>query len=224
MYALATGPLINSLNSPVKQIWYADNPAAIGKIANLRSCWDELSAQGLSFDYYANASKTWLVVKERFRPQAETILADTVWDEDYIWRMTSPWCTIGDHRILFQVYIRESETMVTRAHHTFCYCHDTTARHVHNLCTVYMVSMVNGPASWKPYSSKASHLVYSVYNYWKSQLYTGQHAGPPPPHHCQAHFRFSTQACCATRMGFDSQWNSQCVRRILIYLECIWFS
>ena len=32
MYAIATVPLINSLNSPVKQIWYADNAATTGKL------------------------------------------------------------------------------------------------------------------------------------------------------------------------------------------------
>lgn len=62
-YALATVPLINTLTSTVDQTWYADDAAATGKIANLRSWWDDISTHGPSYGYYANAAKTWLVIK-----------------------------------------------------------------------------------------------------------------------------------------------------------------
>ena len=77
MYALATVPLIDSLNAPVDQVWYADDAAATGKIANLRTWWDGIVTHGPGYGYHANASKTWLVVKEEFKSQAEAAFADT---------------------------------------------------------------------------------------------------------------------------------------------------
>ena len=49
MYALATVPLIKRLTSTVKQTWYADDAAAIGKIASLRTWWDKISRLGPSY-------------------------------------------------------------------------------------------------------------------------------------------------------------------------------
>ena len=64
MYALATIPLIKKLKCHSKQIWYADDAAAIGKLADLRAWWDHLTREGPDFGYYPNPSKTWLVTKE----------------------------------------------------------------------------------------------------------------------------------------------------------------
>ena len=64
MYALATIPLIKKLKCHTKQIWYADDAAAIGKLADLRAWWDHLTREGPDFGYYPNPSKTWLVTKE----------------------------------------------------------------------------------------------------------------------------------------------------------------
>ena len=64
MYALATIPLINKLKGYSKQIWYADDAAAVGKLAELRVWWDILTNEGPHFGYYPNPSKTWLVTKE----------------------------------------------------------------------------------------------------------------------------------------------------------------
>ena len=77
MYAQATVPLIKRLTPTVKQTWYADDAAATGKIASLRTWWDELSRLGPSYGYYANGSKTWLVTKEEFKIEAEEVFADT---------------------------------------------------------------------------------------------------------------------------------------------------
>ena len=60
MYALATIPLINKLKGYPKQIWYADDAAAVGKLAELRVWWDILTKEGPNFGYYPNPSKTWL--------------------------------------------------------------------------------------------------------------------------------------------------------------------
>ena len=43
MYALATVPLIKKLPGNYKQVWYADDAAAVGKIVDLRDCWDKIS-------------------------------------------------------------------------------------------------------------------------------------------------------------------------------------
>ena len=64
MYALATIPLINKLKGSSKPTWYADDTAAVGKLAELLVWWDLLTREGPDFGYYPNPSKTWLVTKE----------------------------------------------------------------------------------------------------------------------------------------------------------------
>ena len=76
MYALATVPLIKRLTSSVKQTWYADDAAATGKITQLRVWWDEMCSLGPSYGYFANGSKSWLVIKEEFKKKAEATFAD----------------------------------------------------------------------------------------------------------------------------------------------------
>ena len=76
-YALATMPLITKLSDSVDQTWYADDAAATGKISCLRSWWDDIIMHGPSFGYFANASKTWLVVKPGLQEEASTIFGDT---------------------------------------------------------------------------------------------------------------------------------------------------
>ena len=58
MYGLATLPLIRRLDGLCTQVWYADDSAAIGKLAQLREWWDKLATDGPSFGYFANPSKT----------------------------------------------------------------------------------------------------------------------------------------------------------------------
>ena len=60
MYALATIPLIKKLHGNYKQVWYADDAAAVGRIVDLRDWWDRISTSGPGFGYFPNASKTWL--------------------------------------------------------------------------------------------------------------------------------------------------------------------
>ena len=77
MYALATIPLIKKLAGNHRQIWYADDAAAVGKIVDLREWWDRLSTLGPSFGYFPNASKTWLVTKEGLQDTADSIFSNT---------------------------------------------------------------------------------------------------------------------------------------------------
>ena len=57
MYAIATIPLIKSLNQNLSQVWYADDATAVGKISTLRDWRDQIVARGPSYGYHANASK-----------------------------------------------------------------------------------------------------------------------------------------------------------------------
>ena len=55
----------------MKQIWYADDAGAGGKIRSLRQWWDKLENEGPAVGYLPNPSKTWLVVKEGHLPHAK---------------------------------------------------------------------------------------------------------------------------------------------------------
>ena len=79
-YALATRPLIDSLTQhfpDVKQIWYADDATAVGKLPDLRKWWEKLLTIGPSFGYFVNPSKTWLVTKDGHVGLASEIFGDT---------------------------------------------------------------------------------------------------------------------------------------------------
>jgi len=45
-YAFATLLLVHKLNNSINQIWYADDAAAIGSLAQLRSEWDRIVTLG----------------------------------------------------------------------------------------------------------------------------------------------------------------------------------
>ena len=78
MYALATIPLIKKLQSvDVKQVWYADDASAAGKITRLHEWWNQLTTIGPRFGYFANATKTWLVTKEKHLTTATALFANT---------------------------------------------------------------------------------------------------------------------------------------------------
>ena len=66
MYAMATIPFINQLDlvADLKQVWYANDATAAGSLHSTRLWWDHLVSTGPAFGYYANAAKTWLLMKE----------------------------------------------------------------------------------------------------------------------------------------------------------------
>ena len=71
MYAIAVNPLIYRLKcDTTKQIWFADDATAGGKLRNLREWWDCLTNAGPDYGYFPNASKTWLIVKEGYNDEA----------------------------------------------------------------------------------------------------------------------------------------------------------
>ena len=77
MYTLATAPLVDQLRPSCPKLheaWYADDPTGTGTCRNLRSRWDDLVNHGLFFGYHPNASKTYLVVKEKHEEREENPL------------------------------------------------------------------------------------------------------------------------------------------------------
>ena len=77
MYALATIPLIRKLSGSTKQIWYADDAGAVGKITYLGDWWDRLTTESPGFGYFPNPSKTWLVTKNGGYPTSSYPFAGT---------------------------------------------------------------------------------------------------------------------------------------------------
>ena len=79
-YALATRPLMNKLSEDVpevKQVWYADDATAAGRIADLKNWWSKISTVGAAYGYFVNPSKTWLVTKEGYASLASELFSDS---------------------------------------------------------------------------------------------------------------------------------------------------
>ena len=64
IYGIAILPLIKKLNSTCKQLWFADDASAGGKIECLKEWWLKLQVIGPMYGYNPNPSKSWLLVKE----------------------------------------------------------------------------------------------------------------------------------------------------------------
>lgn len=77
LYALATTPLIQQLRGEVTQTWYADDAQAAGKLSSLRHWWDSLVCRGPSYGYFANSSKTILIVKPEYMGEAKRVFEGT---------------------------------------------------------------------------------------------------------------------------------------------------
>ena len=68
---------LRTVTPEVKQVWYADDATAAGKVADLKSWWSKLSAVGPSYGYFVNPSKTWLVTKDGYSGLASEYFGDT---------------------------------------------------------------------------------------------------------------------------------------------------
>ena len=78
MYALATVPLLKRFPGDIKQIWYADDTCACGKLGRLHQWWQCLCSVGPSYGHFVNALKAWLVTKENLLPDAaKQLFADS---------------------------------------------------------------------------------------------------------------------------------------------------
>lgn len=76
-YALSMMPLIQQIHGIATQAWYADDAQACGNLFSLRQWWDQLVSKGPSYGYYANASKTILIVKSSRLEAAQSLFAGT---------------------------------------------------------------------------------------------------------------------------------------------------
>lgn len=77
MYAIGILPLIQRLNHEVKQVWYAYDATAGGRIDRLRGWWNNVLKLGPEYGYFANPTKTWLVVKEEHMSAASEAFRNT---------------------------------------------------------------------------------------------------------------------------------------------------
>ena len=57
MFALAMVPLIDKVSSEVRQIWYADDASAGGKLDGLSAWWDKVTELGPQLGYFPNSAK-----------------------------------------------------------------------------------------------------------------------------------------------------------------------
>ena len=77
MYAIGILPLIHQLKQNIKQVWYADDATATGRVCDLKQWWDQLENIGPNYSYVVNPTKTWLIVKETFLSEASEIFKNT---------------------------------------------------------------------------------------------------------------------------------------------------
>jgi len=78
MYGVGTLPLIWSLHNPTcwMQLWYADDASAGGSLLDLRDWFSLLCSRGPAFGYFPEPTKSFVVVSERFRGEAEAVFGD----------------------------------------------------------------------------------------------------------------------------------------------------
>ena len=82
MYGIAVKPLIDQLSNAVnkddcKQVWYADDSSAAGKLLEMRKWWDVLCQSGPQYGYVPLPRKTILIVKPEHKERAEEIFRNT---------------------------------------------------------------------------------------------------------------------------------------------------
>ena len=68
MYAIGVLPLISRLKDPKrrKQNWYADDSACAGSLQNIKEWLLQLMEFGPSYGYYAEPSKSVIIIKDKF--------------------------------------------------------------------------------------------------------------------------------------------------------------
>lgn len=77
IYAIAILPLIFELENLTKQLWFAADAAAVGRLQGMKHWWDRLIERGPKYGYFMNPSKTWLVVKKSHLESAKAIFSDS---------------------------------------------------------------------------------------------------------------------------------------------------
>ncbi len=78
-YACSVSPLtrnVAEIQDPPKQVWYADDAAAGGKLNQLRKWWTHLCKEGPWYGYHPEPTKTVLIVKEGLEEEAKKMFPD----------------------------------------------------------------------------------------------------------------------------------------------------
>ena len=78
-YAIGILPLMTAISgcSNVKHAAFADDLGGVGKLIGLKEWWDRVCYYGPFIGYFAKASKSWLIVKEKYFDEAESIFHDS---------------------------------------------------------------------------------------------------------------------------------------------------
>ena len=72
-----TVDITSKIDDSTKTAAYTDDVTAAGKIIQLKNWWKTLCMLGPKFGYYPEASKSWLLVKEKVKQRAFTVFKDT---------------------------------------------------------------------------------------------------------------------------------------------------
>ena len=77
-YSIGVLPLIRSLKDPrvYTQSWYTDDSSCGGRLQHIHSWLLKLLELGPSYGYFAELTKSTVIVKEEYRSQAEALFAD----------------------------------------------------------------------------------------------------------------------------------------------------
>ena len=82
IYALGITPLLTWLNNLSKektekfqsrQVAFADDLDGVDSLENLKKCWELLEEKGVEFAYHVKASKSHIIVKEKYQGKAKQI-------------------------------------------------------------------------------------------------------------------------------------------------------
>ena len=69
--------MIQRLSPAAKQVWFADDGTAGGKLDQIRLWWSLLNTIGPEYCYNPNAARSWFIVKEENFEAAERLFAET---------------------------------------------------------------------------------------------------------------------------------------------------
>ena len=66
-----------AIGTTARQVWFADDSTAGGKLNQIKLWWSMLNTIGSEYGYYPNAAKSWQIVKEDHLEAAERLFTGT---------------------------------------------------------------------------------------------------------------------------------------------------
>ena len=76
MPVIMTMSHLTTVSIYIRQIFYADDAAAAGKLQKIKDWWKHLLNTGPMYGYYPKPSKTWLIVKPHMYATAKALFPD----------------------------------------------------------------------------------------------------------------------------------------------------